>query len=113
MESYHKEIKLEDIDDAFAEAKSEGKSVFLFDKTGIAETFFKYRSANYTILYCAPLQIQRTMGMKKFDDIKEEYRLANKRAMRYGKNCIFSFDKVVPDLYEEYFEDTGFPQCVF
>jgi hypothetical protein len=110
MDQDHKDIDLKGIPKAIEECKEAGKSVFFFDMNGMAETFFRYSAKTVN---CAQNQIKKAMGQATVDEVKEHYRVVNKFAMQTGSTCVFNFDKIVPDMKGEYFDETTTPECIF
>ena len=100
-----KEIKLPELEKAVKEAWDEGKVAFLFDQTGNASVFFRYKAK---LIECARSVVQVAMGAAQPDDVVEEWRRSYVYAMKSGDTCVFHMDKVAPDFLNKY-KGTMFP----
>ena len=65
-----KEISLTKLLDSIEEAHAADKTAFFYDTTSTADRFFTYSGK---IIECAKMQIQKAMGGKTIDQIKEDY----------------------------------------
>ena len=94
-----KEIKLPELEKAVKEAWDEGKVAFLFDQTGNASVFFRYKAK---LIECARSVVQVAMGATEPDDVVEQWRRSYVYAMKSGDTCVFHMDKVAPDFKHKY-----------
>ena len=87
-------------------ARDEGKYLILWDKQGSVSMFFKYKGQ---LTDWAPQQVKYAMdGHKDKTPVLELARKDVVRCLRNGENQLLDFDKMTPDLTNEWKDDAVF-----